>query len=312
MNKYSILIGLSVFLSALARDPFLLPEKPTLVLRHYPIQYSDAADIAKKINLLKNKLRSKEGHAFSEQHSNSLWVYDNAIQLKKISQFIASFDKKPRQILIKAVIAIIDRKSLYELGTYFEEESDNETSSNYQSMLSTIHIPLIKFGSENSFVIKLTSLEKNGRALIISEPELITINRNTASISSGDEIPYSQKTEETSTTLFKKALLQLEVTPTLLPENTIRLDLNLHQDKPSALLIDGIPAIKTQQINTTVIVKSKQTLVLGGIHEQNYSIENSNVPLLRKIPIIGKLFQNKQQENNQQQLLIMITPRLLS
>lgn len=292
-------------------DPFALPEPVQLTLKHYIMQYADADALAKRINVDKNHLRSKSGYAISDKTSNQLWVYDDKTHLARLSELVSLLDTMPQQIMIKAMIVMIDRESISQLGTYFEESNHSETGGSYRNALSTLHLPLIKFDSENALTITLTALEKKGHATIISEPEIITLDRHTAKIASGDEIPYSQKTEETSTTLFKKALLELEVTPDLLPNNKILLNIKMHQDKPGALLIDGVPTIKTQQLSTSVYVSNKRTLVLGGIHEQSVSAEKSHVPLLNKIPLIGKLFQNKQRQEHQQQLLIFITPQIL-
>lgn len=305
-----LLLMISLLSHAFARDPFSLPESELLTYQYYSIKYASASEITKKINKRSNHLLSKSGYAIDDEKLNTVLVYDDKSHLEKIDRLIKNFDKKPKQVLIKAMVTMIDKNSLYQLGTYFEESTSN-TENKYQNILSTIHIPVIKFGSENSFSIKLTSLEKNGRAIVISEPKLIALNRSTAIISSGEEIPYSQKTEEASTTLFKKAVLQLQVMPIILPNDSVQLTLDIRQDKPGALLLDGVPVIRTQELKTQVIVKDKQTLALGGIYEQNMLNEHSNVPLLSRIPILGKLFQNKQNENNKKQLLVFITPQIL-
>ena len=295
---------------AFARDPFSLPESRPLTYQYYTIKYASASEIAKKINKRSNHLLSKNGYAIDDEKLNTILLYDDKSHIEKIDRLIRNFDKQPKQVLIKAMVTMIDKNSLYQLGTYFEE-SNKDRENNYQNALSTLNIPVIKFGSENSFSIKLNSLEKNGQAVVISEPKLIALNRSTAIIASGEEIPYSQKTEETSTTLFKKAVLQLQVTPIILPNDSIQLTLDIRQDKPGALLLDGVPIIRTQELKTQVIVKDKRTLALGGIYEQNTLKEHSDVPFLSRIPILGKLFQNKQNEKNQKQLLVFITPQIL-
>lgn len=305
-----LFFALILLSSSFAKDPFLLPESEPLTHQNYTIKYASASEIAKKINKRSNHILSKIGYAIDDEKLNTVLVYDDKPHLKKIDWLIKNFDKEPKQVLIKAMITMIDKNSLYQLGTYFEESNKN-TENNYQNALSTLNIPVIKFGSENSFSIKLNSLEKNGQAVVISEPKLIALNRSTAMIASGEEIPYSQKTEETSTTLFKKAVLQLQVTPIILPNDSIQLTLDIRQDKPGALLLDGVPIIRTQELKTQVIVKDKRTLALGGIYEQNTLKEHSDVPFLSRIPILGKLFQNKQNEKNQKQLLVFITPQIL-
>lgn len=311
MTRLFNIIMAALIAPAIMADPFALPQPAQLTLKHYAMQYADAEKLAKKINVFKNHLRSKGGYAISDKKTNQLWVYDDKAHLVRLSKLITLLDTMPKQIMIKAIIVMIDRESISQLGTYFEESHDNETGGSYKNALSMLHLPLIKFDSQNSLTITLTALEKKGHAMIISEPSIITLNRHTAKIASGDEIPYSQKTEETNTTLFKKALLELQVTPDLLPNNKILLNITMHQDKPGTLLIDGVPTIKTQQLNTSVYVSNKRTIVLGGIHEQSVSTEQSHVPLLNKIPLLGKLFQNKQRQGHQQQLLIFITPQVL-
>jgi type IV pilus assembly protein PilQ len=173
---------------------------------------------------------------------------------------------------------------------------------------------LILLGSSQEILnIELEALENEGKAKIISRPRLLTQNGEKATIESGQEIPYEQSVAQgvTSTT-FKKAVLSLSVTPEVLPNKTILLSLTANQDKPSDLTVKGVPAVDTQKIETMVMIKSGETVVLGGIHERTQGTTEKNVPVLSKIPAIGLLFSNKKTVNDRRELLIFVTPKIVS
>ncbi|MCX7124943.1 MAG: hypothetical protein NTU49_04165 [Gammaproteobacteria bacterium] len=126
---------------------------------------------------------------------------------------------------------------------------------------------------------------------------------------SGAEVPYQEVTLSGGTSVsFKKAVLCLKVTPKRMPNNHILLHIALNQDKVSALTVNGVPAIETQQITTQVVVKNHQTIVLGGILETTHANQKEGLPIADKIPILGELFTHNTTMTKQQELLIFITP----
>lgn len=165
--------------------------------------------------------------------------------------------------------------------------------------------------------LELTALEAEGRGEIVSTPRVITANQKEARIEQGVEIPYQQSASSGATTVqFKKAVLSLEVTPQITPDNNIIMDLRVHKDNVGDIISTGglggtVPSIDTRAVETQVLVEDGQTVVLGGIYETERRETITKVPFLGDIPAIGALFRSKSQQNDKSELLIFVTPRIL-
>jgi type IV pilus assembly protein PilQ len=165
--------------------------------------------------------------------------------------------------------------------------------------------------------LELTAMEAEGRGEIVSTPRVITANQKEARIEQGVEIPYQQSASSGATTVqFKKAVLSLEVTPQITPDNNIIMDLRVHKDNVGDVISTGglggtVPSIDTRAVETQVLVEDGQTVVLGGIYETERRETISKVPFLGDIPAIGVLFRSKQVQNDKSELLIFVTPRIL-
>jgi type IV pilus assembly protein PilQ len=165
--------------------------------------------------------------------------------------------------------------------------------------------------------LELTALEAEGRGEIVSTPRVITANQKEARIEQGVEIPYQQSASSGATTVqFKKAVLSLEVTPQITPDNNIIMDLRVHKDNVGDIISTGglggtVPSIDTRAVETQVLVEDGQTVVLGGIYETERRETITKVPFLGDIPALGVLFRSKQLQNDKSELLIFVTPRIL-
>jgi type IV pilus assembly protein PilQ len=165
--------------------------------------------------------------------------------------------------------------------------------------------------------LELSALEAEGRGEIVSTPRVITANQKEARIEQGVEIPYQQSASSGATTVqFKKAVLSLEVTPQITPDNNIIMDLRVHKDNVGEVISTGglggtVPSIDTRAVETQVLVEDGQTVVLGGIYETERRETIKKVPFLGDIPAIGFLFRSKQLKNDKSELLIFVTPRIL-
>ena len=165
--------------------------------------------------------------------------------------------------------------------------------------------------------LELTALEAEGRGEIVSTPRVITANQKQARIEQGVEIPYQQSASSGATTVqFKKAVLSLEVTPQITPDNNIIMDLRVHKDNVGDIISTGglggtVPSIDTRAVETQVLVEDGQTVVLGGIYETERRETITKVPFLGDIPAVGALFRSKQMQNDKSELLIFVTPRIL-
>jgi len=165
--------------------------------------------------------------------------------------------------------------------------------------------------------LELTALEAEGYGEIVSTPRVITANQKEARIEQGVEIPYQQASSSGATTVqFKKAVLSLTVTPHITPDNNIIMDIRVHKDNVGEVISTGglggtVPSIDTRMIETQVLVKDGQTIVLGGIYETERRETVNKVPFLGDIPGLGVLFRSKQRIDNKAELLIFVTPRIL-
>ena len=160
--------------------------------------------------------------------------------------------------------------------------------------------------------LELSALQAESKGEIIATPRVITLNQHTARIEQGIEIPYQQVTKSGATSVaFKKAVLSMEVTPQITPNEHIVIDLKVHQDTVGQVF-SNIPSINTRTVQTKVLVENGQTIVLGGVHEESNLYSNSKVPVLGDIPIVGRLFRKTHQQDNKRELLIFLTPKIIS
>jgi Type II secretory pathway, component HofQ len=169
-------------------------------------------------------------------------------------------------------------------------------------------------GLQNFLDIRLSALQSIGRSKILSKPQIVTIDGETAEISQGYEIPYV--TGVTATTpgnvQFKKAVLKLNVTPRTTADGNIIMDLIITQDIPDFKnLILGNPPIQTKTVTSKVVAKDGSVVAIGGILEKTQDVKDSGVPGLMNIPILGYLFKEKYQQETTKELLIFLSPKIV-
>jgi type IV pilus assembly protein PilQ len=160
--------------------------------------------------------------------------------------------------------------------------------------------------------LEITALQADGKGKIVSSPRVITADNVEASIEQGTEIPYQQATSSGATSVsFRKATLSLKVTPQITPDDNIMMKLAVNKDSVGSVTAAG-PSIDTKQVTTEVLVENGGTVGIGGIYEQEQTDVTAKVPLLGDIPVIGYLFKQNLKRNDKRELLIFITPRLVS
>jgi type IV pilus assembly protein PilQ len=171
-------------------------------------------------------------------------------------------------------------------------------------------------GSNYIVDLELSAAQAETRAEVISSPRVITANQKEATIEQGTEIPYQQSASSGATTIsFKKAVLSLKVTPQITPDNRIILDLDVKKDTIGTITVASggvnVPSIDTREIVTQVLVNDGQTVVLGGILETEHRDDQTKVPFLGDIPVLGALFKLQSKVNNKDELLIFVTPKIV-
>lgn len=168
-------------------------------------------------------------------------------------------------------------------------------------------------GSNFLLGLELSALQDSGFAEIVSQPKVITGDKQQATIESGTEVPYQEESASGgTTTAFKEAVLKLDVTPQVTPDDKIIMDLVINQDSISDIASSGVPVIDITQLETQVLVSDGETIVLGGIYSTESIDGTTKVPLLGDIPILGRLFRNDIRRESKREILIFITPKILS
>lgn len=180
--------------------------------------------------------------------------------------------------------------------------------------LSAANVAMSIFSSAaNRFLnLELSALEADGKGKIISSPRVVTADKVVAVIEQGTELPYQVSTSSGATSItFRKANLRLEVTPQITPDGNIILDVDVNKDSVGQETRAGF-AIDTKHVKTQVLVENGGTVVLGGIYQQILRNEETKVPLLGDIPVLGNLFKSKGATNDKTELLVFITPKIVS
>ena len=170
------------------------------------------------------------------------------------------------------------------------------------------------FGSSlNRFLnLELSALEADGRGKVVSSPRIVTADQIKAVIQQGTKIPYQRATSSGATSIeFVDATLKLDVTPQITPEGNVILDVNVNKDSVGAVT-NNIPSIDTKSIQTQVLVENGGTVVIGGIFEQTDRSDVAQVPLLGDIPVVGNLFKTRTNSSRKTELLIFLTPKVVS
>lgn len=307
------------------------------------INYAKAADIATMLKDKENSLLSERGALSVDTRTNTIWLQDTGPQIEEIRQLIKQLDVPVKQVSIEARIVNVTKDCAEDIGVRFGVSKPTHLSGTLEGANdlaegtapadvpiaqrlnvdlgalpvsadpASIGIALAKLGNGVLLDLELSALESEGRAEIIASPRLMTTNQQAALIESGEDIPYQESTSSGATAVaFKKAVLSLRVTPQITPDGRLLMDLQINQDSDSGRRVQGVPIILTKAIETNVLVDNGQTIVLGGIYRQDKNNSITRVPFLGKLPVVGNLFSRSQAKTNNEELLIFITPRIIT
>lgn len=288
-----------------------------------PLHYADATELAKA----GEKLLSTRGALTVDKRTNRLLVRDDEQHLAELLAWVTEMDLPIGQVELTAHIVTINEKSLRELGVKWSlADAEGGVGAGQITTLgsdlsvanATTHAGFnIGKISGRLLELELSALEQKQQLEIIASPHLLTSHLQPASIKQGTEIPYQVSSGESGATSveFKEAVLGMEVTPTVLQKNRVRLKLKITEDMPGQVLqqADGeVLAIDKQEIETQVEVKSGETLALGGIFSQKNKSARDSIPMLGDIPWLGQLFRHDGKDSERRELVVFITPRIIS
>lgn len=264
-------------------------------------------------------LLSWRGSLQVDIRTNTLIVRDIAANVEEIRHLLQTLDVPVSQVLIEARIVSASLDTGRELGVRWGMAPVQDAElPGVQVSLEAGHRQATQAGVavlRNSRLLEweLSALEHQGEAELIARPRLITQDNTKANIRSGVRIPYQAQAGGTaggSITQFVDAVLSLEVTPMITPDERIIMQLHLRQDSVAAGSGD-VPAINTNTIETRVLIENNDTLVLGGIFREEQVRSDTGTPLLRQIPGLGRLFRRETFSSQRTELLIFITPRIV-
>ena len=177
---------------------------------------------------------------------------------------------------------------------------------------ATFALSLFSAAANRFLNLELSAMEADGQGKVVSSPRVVTANQVKAIIEQGTEFAYQESAQNGATSVqFKKAVLSLEVTPQITPEGSIILDLAVNKDSPGTV-VAGAMSIDTKRVKTQVLVENGGTVVIGGIFELTEKDSVAKVPLLGDIPVLGNLFKNRTRSSRKEEILVFITPKIIS
>lgn len=314
------------------------------------VKYARAEDFSELLKSSDNTILSERGSVSVDERTNTLLVQDTANKLDEIRRLVEHLDVPVKQVLIESRIVTASDDFSKSLGVRFgvtnvddrdlaSGDTGDITTGNLEGIVDIINgdplelqdslnVDLPSFGDGLNFAsvglalaklpfgflveLELSAAQAENRAEIISSPRVIATNQTTARIEQGTEIPYASQTSSGATDIeFQEAVLSLEVTPQITPDNRVAMKLAITNDTVAELTVGGVPAIDTNQIETDVLVDNGQTIVLGGVHVQDRQNTVNRVPFFSDIPLFGRLFKNSFEQDNKSELLIFITPKII-
>ncbi|AWB59403.1 type IV pilus secretin PilQ [Colwellia sp. Arc7-D] len=315
-------------------------ELAPLYSEYVQVNYAKAAEFAALIKNEDNSILSLRGSVSVDERTNTLLIRDTATSIEDIKRMVSVLDIPVRQVIIESRMVTVKDNINEELGIRWgvtDTGSDSSTSGSLSGAESAgngiipslsdrlnVNLPVASPAGSIAFQVarladgtildlELSAMEKENKGEIIASPRITTANQKEAYIEQGVEIPYQEAASSGATsTQFKKAVLSLTVTPHITPDDRIILDLVVTQDTVSDVSNGTAPAIDTQRIGTQVLVNNGETIVLGGIYQQQIISSVSKVPVLGDIPYFGWMFRNSSNFNEKKELLIFVTPRIVT
>jgi type IV pilus assembly protein PilQ len=316
----------------------------------FQINYAKASEIAAQISAggagaNTARILSNRGSVIAEPRTNQLFVTDIPSKLEQVQSFISKLDIAVRQVLIEARIveasdtfgrslgvrlgggmigaagALSNGNTNVTLGTNYGATAA-DTSGNFVSFpastlgvansAASFAVSIFNAAANRFLNLELSALEADGKGKIVSSPRVVTADQVKALIEQGTEFPYQTATSSGATSLaFRKANLKLEVTPQITPEGNIILDLDVNKDSRGETTAAGI-AIDTKHIKTQVLVENGGTVVIGGIFTLEETNNETKVPLLGDVPYLGNLFKSRERTSRKQEMLVFITPKMIT
>ncbi|ABI58099.1 type IV pilus secretin PilQ [Alkalilimnicola ehrlichii MLHE-1] len=299
------------------------------------VNYARAEDIANLLKGDETSLLSERGQVAIDERTNLLIVQDMERNIDDIRNLVNRLDIPVQQVLIESRIVIADDDFSRDLGVRFGYTATGSLGSEGTAIgarptptpgidgtddlmvdlpapaeAPRLGLAIGRIG-DRLLQLELSAMETEGRGEVISSPRVITANQREANIRQGVEIPYQEETASGATNVeFKEAVLGLTVTPQITPDDRVIMNLEVSNDTVGEVFA-GVPSIDTQSVTTQVLVDNGETVVLGGVYERASGEQTRRVPFFGSLPGVGWLFRNRLTFDEQSELLVFVTPRIL-
>lgn len=289
-----------------------------------PLGYARAADVAALLR------PASGGSVMADERTNSLIVELEPAALTEMRRLLARLDVPVRQVMIEARIVEANVGYDQSLGVRWGGSVPLTPSGNWTlrgQAGSGAALPFVDLGTVTStsaagigFVtdgalldLQLSAMERTGNGEVVSQPRVMTSDKETARILKGAEVPYSTVSDRGTEVQFKEAVLALEVTPQIMPDNRIIMAVRVTKDEPDfSRALNGIPPIKKNEVTANVRVTDGETVVIGGVFSSTQGRSVEKVPVLGDLPGAGRLFRREVQNEQKSELLVFLTPRIMA
>lgn len=304
------------------------------------VNYAKASDIAKLFQSVTDAeatVGEERGSVTVDDRTNSIIAYQTQDRLDELRRIVAQLDIPVRQVMVEARIVEANVDFDKELGVEWRGvglgdnnwvvggtnsiEKDTDPLEFQGGTFVDMGAPGRTSGLNLGFItnntlldLELSAMEKTGNGEIISQPKVVTSDKETAKILKGTKIPYQEASSSGATSVtFAEANLSLEVTPQITPDNRVIMEVKVNKDAADfSNQVDGTPSIQTNEVNAKVLVADGETIVIGGIFSNTQSKAVDKVPLLGDIPYIGRLFRRDIVQDSKSELLVFLTPRIMN
>lgn len=282
-------------------------------------QYGNAADYLDQLK----PLLGSQGRIAVADRGNCLIVQGHKETINRIQKMLAELDQPTPQVHIEARIVTVTEKAKQQLGIVWNAANTSSTGAGLRSAIADLSLTnpstslTVGFIRDNlNLGVELQALQQKNLARILSAPRVVVLDGKQAEIKQGTEVPFTAAggSGVVANTSFREANLSLKVTPKILPDNFISLDVvvtNDSVDLSSTVGTNSEPLIDTQEITTSLLLENNVTVVIGGILQENNNHEHQGVPGLSGIPVLGHLFKNSQKQDERSELLVFITPTVM-
>ena len=289
--------------------------------RAFRLAHANAADVSALMRREGAGLLSAETVLQADPRTNQLLVTDIPERLEAFASWVALLDKPVRQVQIEARIVVMREQHARQLGIQWHSDepgqSQEVSSSSGLNLLiapgaGTARMGLGVVTRHRLLALTLEALESEGSSQTLSQPSVMTVERQPAVIRQGQQVPYQETSASGATSShLHDAVLALSATPVITEGHQIMLTLDIQNDSVSDLRFNDMPVIDTNRIQTQVAVNDGETIALGGILTHKQVERLSQTPWLASVPLLGALFRAKENSNEQAELLVFITPRIV-